>query len=510
LSNTRPLSASHSLLLSESQMLHRSPSGAQKKIRQRQEKRFDLTNQSSASALPASSASPPTAAVTSNSVDHRSMASSVSTANTSSVDCEYRSVIDSGAYHSILPDEPPFIVTQSKSSKPQPPQPPPRPSPPKVSVSTPPWSIPSPMSSPNSSLNSTTSGGYASSIPANSLLNSAFIVDSGGKPMVEVHPMPSQQFTEPASLSASSSLKDFPSSCENQNQKPKEKPRVPKKPMNLVLNSSSKLNSPSLNALSLSSTSLNMLPFTPLTPSQSSTSVSRLFTTPSLICLHTALMKTDLNEEEIAKVESKRQKVCAVCFYSAVGGINFSILLDERWSLLQLIESLSKKITVLDEEHQSLQTEIESNELLRGKLIEELTLKGSSDVSERMRLNLDHNTKLIRLQTKLRMQLERLESMLNNNMEGIDREAISARIERVKSQINDQSSLREVFERRDSLLSVIIESRLDDESVPQWRLYKETWKKLTEEQQEIEERLQIARDQLSALQNVQAATTPTA
>lgn len=44
--------------------------------------------------------------------------------------------------------------------------------------------------------------------------------------------------------------------------------------------------------------------------------ICRLFTTPSLICLHTALMQPDLSDEEVAKVETKRQKVlfCLISF----------------------------------------------------------------------------------------------------------------------------------------------------------------------------------------------------
>ncbi|VDM47386.1 unnamed protein product [Toxocara canis] len=361
----------------------------------------------------------------------------------------YRSLIDSGAYKSILPDEPPLTLTQ----------PPPRP----------PTKLCTPLSCSLTSLNSTTSStiSAASSAPPTSIPSSSF---SGGKPMVEVHPMPSQQYTD-----TTFSPKDCPQ--ERLAPKTKEKPRVPKKPPNLVLNSSSRLNSPSLNALSLSSTSLN-IPFTPLTPSQSSPSMSRLFTTPSLMCLHTALMQPGLSEEEVEKVEAKRQK---------------------------LIESLSKKIDVLDKERVVLEGEIESNEALKNTLIDELTLAGCIDVIERMHINLAHNAQLIRLETKLRMQVERLEGMVGNNMEGIDKDAHAARMERVKGQISDQSTLREAFDRRDARLDALIESRISTQSIPQWRFYKEAWRKLTAEQQEIDERLQLAREQLIALQNVHAS-----
>lgn len=67
------------------------------------------------------------------------------------------------------------------------------------------------------------------------------------------------------------------------------------------------------------------------------------------------------------------------------------------------------------------------------------------------------------------MQLERLEGMLSNGLEGIDKEAHTARMERVKSQINDQSALWEAFNRRDMRLDAVIESRISPQSIAQWR-----------------------------------------
>lgn len=74
-----------------------------------------------------------------------------------------------------------------------------------------------------------------------------------------------------------------------------------------------------------------------------------------------------------------------------------------------------------------------------------------------------------RLETKSRMKLERLEGILSNNIEGIDKEAHRARMERVKSQISDQSALWEAFNRRDAHLDAVVESRLSPQSTAQWR-----------------------------------------
>ncbi|EJW79001.1 hypothetical protein WUBG_10091 [Wuchereria bancrofti] len=100
------------------------------------------------------------------------------------------------------------------------------------------------------------------------------------------------------------------------------------------------------------------------------------------------------------------------------------------------------------------------------------------------------------------MQLDRLHSITVSN-ENIDKELISARIERLKRQLDDQTVLRKAFDRRDAEVDRCILSLLNDERRLQWRIYKETWKRLTTERQEIDERLFLGREQISALRSVQ-------
>lgn len=67
------------------------------------------------------------------------------------------------------------------------------------------------------------------------------------------------------------------------------------------------------------------------------------------------------------------------------------------------------------------------------------------------------------------MQLERLESLSASN-ENADKEVISARIVRLKRQIDDQTILRRAFDRRDTEVDKYVLSRLNDERGSQWRL----------------------------------------
>ncbi|VDN22286.1 unnamed protein product [Gongylonema pulchrum] len=72
------------------------------------------------------------------------------------------------------------------------------------------------------------------------------------------------------------------------------------------------------------------------------------------------------------------------------------------------------------------------------------------------------------LETRLRMHLERLESISMSN-ENVDRELIKARIERLKRQIDDQTILRKAFDRRDAEVDKYVLTRLNDERASQWR-----------------------------------------
>uniref|UniRef100_A0A1I7VKM1 ASD2 domain-containing protein n=1 Tax=Loa loa TaxID=7209 RepID=A0A1I7VKM1_LOALO len=420
------------IAVAEGHMLHRQPSGAQKRIRQRQEQKW----------LKAISSN-------TNSCDLE-----LSHTQSEPEKSAYRSLIESGGYKSILPEELPFPVTSP--------------------------SITSLSRNTYVHSSSTTSMGKVSSSSATftpaTFQNSGNIASQtimGGKPTVQVHPMPS-------SLPASSMIATLERSTLSTNsntttditsEKVREKPVVPKKPARLILPSASAfVESTSITPLGLSASSSNI--FSSSTQSSPSTSNSfRLFSTPSFISLHTALMQSSLTNEEIEQLEVKRKK---------------------------LIESISRKIVILDEERNAIDEDFNLNEALKNEVFNDLTKSGDSAILEKIAKNLAQNSQLCRLETRLRMQLDRLHSVSLSN-ENVDKELISARIERLKRQLDDQTILRKAFDRRDAEVDRYIVSRLNDERRLQWRIYKETWKRLTTERQEIDERLFLGREQISAL-----------
>uniref|UniRef100_A0A8R1U181 ASD2 domain-containing protein n=1 Tax=Onchocerca volvulus TaxID=6282 RepID=A0A8R1U181_ONCVO len=426
--------------LTEGHMLHRQPSGAQKRIRQRQEQKW----------LKAISAN-----VNSGDVERsdtqRGLEKQPVYTQPEPEKSPYRSLIDSGGYKSILPEElPSSVISPSITSLSK-----------NTFVRS--GSISSTVKVSSSSTTFTPVISQNSSSVASSTV-------TGSKPTVQVHPMPSNlptsnMVTTMLTSTSNNINTDIPL------EKIREKPVVPKKPAKLILSSAcASIETP----LGLSTSSLNL--FSPSAqPSPSTSNSFRLFSTPSFISLHTALMQSSLTNEEVEQLETKRKK---------------------------LIESISRKIIILDEERNAVDEEFNLNESLKNEIFNDLTQSGNSAILEKIEKNLAQNSQLCRLETRLRMQLDRLHSVSMSN-ENIDKELISARTERLKRQLDDQTILRKAFDRRDAEVDKYVLSRLNDERKSQWRIYKETWRRLTTERQEIDERLFLGREQISALGSVQ-------
>lgn len=181
--------------ITEGHMLHRQPSGAQKRIRQRQEQKW----------LKAISAN-----VNSYDLEH-------GRAQSGSEKGTYRSLIDSGGYKSILPEELSFPVSSPIAS---------------LSRNS---FLRSSSTTPIGKNSSTSSTFTPVAFQNNTGIASSTV--TSGKPTVQVYPMPSNlpanNIVSTVVTSTSSTNIDITS------EKMREKPVVPKKPARLILSSAS-------------------------------------------------------------------------------------------------------------------------------------------------------------------------------------------------------------------------------------------------------------------------------
>ncbi|MFH4981500.1 hypothetical protein AB6A40_008209 [Gnathostoma spinigerum] len=225
-------------------MLHRTHSGAQKRIRQRQEQLWQRT---------ASSPSP------SPSVDQPEVHKGCTT---------YRSLVESCAYRSILPENCEEDV-------------------PVVSHSRPISSAPITHSTSLTSLNSIPGTSFAD-------ITSNAIPVTTEKPMVEVRPLlvtPQQCNGQPY---MSRQLVD-------RGHRDGEKPLVPKKPQRLI--------SQNAKPLCCSPTLSRSTPHLNVDLNSSNDHISRLYCTPSLWGLHKEMSLPNHSNQDMIRIEAKRQEV---------------------------------------------------------------------------------------------------------------------------------------------------------------------------------------------------------
>ncbi|GMT18962.1 hypothetical protein PFISCL1PPCAC_10259, partial [Pristionchus fissidentatus] len=340
-------------------MLHRSPSGAKRKIRQQREK--DVSIPPSRPSVSSSSSSPP-----SSSSPSQSMAHSMPPEN-------YRRLIDDGGYQSILPD------LNSSFSQPVPA--------PRMSV---PFSssmvhldrIGSPSIRLESSFSSSPSPSIDRCSPSidTPTVSTPPTVPPPSKPTVEVHPMPSER--------------------------KKDKPAVPAKPKGLrlmdPLTPTSLSPSPVMNRWN----STNSVYTPPLSASPLSTSslfINQLFSTPSFANLTASYDKSDeLDLQEKQDLENRRTETV----YSLETRIRRSqeelanlqremVMNDEiGMSVLQIIghadgQLYNKVLSALDSEKEllSLETNLKLQlEKCRKHLRDDLTTKKSETEAEEIRV----------------------------------------------------------------------------------------------------------------------------
>lgn len=74
----------------------------------------------------------------------------------------------------------------------------------------------------------------------------------------------------------------------------------------------------------------------------------------------------------------------------------------------------------------------------------------------------------LRLETKLRLQMERYETMLVST-DTHEKEMHDARVVRLRKQIEDHAVLRKAFDRRDAEVDKQVQSAISEGRLAQWR-----------------------------------------
>ncbi|CAB3402934.1 unnamed protein product [Caenorhabditis bovis] len=359
-------------------MLHRSPSGAKRKIRQKR----DGEGSRPSPFLSSSSSS--------TSSYHESSASPSSTENVSN----YRSLIDSGDYQSILPD---FNSTV-------PPVPTPR-----LNV---------PYSSSMSSLELSSTAIHKPPPP---------LPPTNAKPMIEVHPMPTD---ECASLSGSSISSSTDLDSYKAKPLPPTKPAVPAKPKTLLMNHLDR---------STSMTSLS-------SPVQHTTStfLNNFMPTPSLINLQQSYRNPDLGSQDLAKLENTRQ---------------------------ESIQKVNKILINYNEEKNNIDHEMEEIQRTGARILS-IIERHDKHLANKVRRHLENSKELLEIETELEMQLKKLNERSKDGT--IDKPSAHFEESRLRRRFQEIDLLRKIYLRRENDNEKDMAELLTDDELQQWKRFKKT------------------------------------
>ncbi|KAI1721488.1 hypothetical protein Ddc_07944 [Ditylenchus destructor] len=513
--------------------LHRSPSGAQKKIRQRRDERsqqlLQQNRQNSISSINSSPSSTTTISTGSSTLISEEIVSP------SVVD--YRSLVELDSYRSILPDDSwktrdleEFSMrftdsTHNRSPSLDKPARPPRTSDfarPKFSSSS--W---------DDTEKSTITNVYDHNPSCTSNSANGYL----GKPTVQVHPMPALKL---GSLSSSSSSISPPDTLK------KQPPPVPKKPTSQLSRklADSGIRNESLNEIppptffwtsktaKSPSVSLNgnksMMNSSMSVLEAKETHQSSAFNHRLASSMHSSSPQSPgLNDatnvaNTLSSAESLPSLLCSspslLSLQSSLTHAYNNPELHTNEQLEQLerrrldsIQSLSKKAYERELDRQAVTEELDQVDQIRVSIFKTLGAgSGSANDTLLSRLNVHilQGERLTELETRLQLQVEKLENRNQQTTRDAshDNDGLQWR-RRLTQQLEDIAIVRASYNARDEELDRELSRLISRSLFLEWRFYKDSMLKLNVEMKQIDSKLQNVRNQLEALERMGPVAT---
>ncbi|XP_077369168.1 protein Shroom2-like isoform X2 [Festucalex cinctus] len=168
----------------------------------------------------------------------------------------------------------------------------------------------------------------------------------------------------------------------------------------------------------------------------------------------------------------------------------------------ELISSLAKKLEVLREARQSLQEDVEDNEALGSEVentVQRLCLPNQLD---KFRMFVGDLDKVVSLLLSLSGRLARVENALNSLEDGApleEKRTLTEKRKLLMRQHEDAKELKENLDRRERLVSSIMEAHLDPERLDDYRHFVKMKSALIIEQRKLEDKIKLGEEQLKCL-----------
>ncbi|XP_062441034.1 protein Shroom4 isoform X2 [Rhea pennata] len=169
---------------------------------------------------------------------------------------------------------------------------------------------------------------------------------------------------------------------------------------------------------------------------------------------------------------------------------------------MQLIESLSRKLSVLQEAQRGLQEDISANGALGEDLAARLQALCTPGEFDKYRLFVGDLDKVVNLLLSLSGRLARVENALNSlgpHASAEDKLALREKKRQLAAQLEDAKELKEHVGRREKAVGAMVARYLRDEHLQDYQHFVKMKSALITEQRELEEKIKLGQEQLRCL-----------
>uniref|UniRef100_A0A915EPI3 ASD2 domain-containing protein n=1 Tax=Ditylenchus dipsaci TaxID=166011 RepID=A0A915EPI3_9BILA len=345
-----------------------------------------------------------------------------------------------------------------------------------------------------------------------------------GKPTVQVHPMPalgSSLSSSTSSISPPEAFKKLP-------------PPVPKKPNQIAKRVNQTNDSFSENEANAGTTSpspaLYWTSKTAKSPNTLSTPIiSQQHQAPSKLekPLFAPSIINSFSDVHLSSIGQSTEPLSMLCnspsLLSLQNSLNDALNNPEQHTQEQLqelekrrqqsMESLSKKAYERRLDREAVCEELDQVDQIRVEIFKALSnVQNYNDsILSRLNVHIIQGERLVELETRLKMQLERLEMAFkinNNNDASFDADSVQQRKRRLKQQLDDAMVIRSSYNCRDQQLDDELSHLVPSDLFQEWRFYKSTVLKLNAEKKQIDQKLKNVKCQLEALQSMATSFKP--
>ncbi|XP_069745839.1 protein Shroom2 isoform X2 [Narcine bancroftii] len=168
----------------------------------------------------------------------------------------------------------------------------------------------------------------------------------------------------------------------------------------------------------------------------------------------------------------------------------------------ELIDSISKKLQVLREARESLQEDIQANNLLGDEVEDTVKKVCKPNELDKFRMFIGDLDKVVNLLLSLSGRLARVENALNTLEESAspeERRTLTQKQKLLTRQHEDAKELKEHLDRRERLVFDILSGYLTDELLQDYEHFVKMKSALTIEQRELEDKIKLGEEQLKCL-----------